>query len=401
MRKICFMRNTIQEYAWGSRKAIAELLGETSPSSAPQAELWMGAHPKAPSEVKVDEGWTPLTELISRYPKEILGDAAADKFHGQLPYLFKVLAAAKPLSIQAHPNQNQARQGFDDENRQGIPLTAGHRNYKDPHHKPECICALSEFWALNGFRPFDDIGFMLGPVCPSCLAEELGRLEARPDRQSFQRLFKKMMTLDTDRRREAVAHVLLKAQPLARSNQAYRWVLRLAEEYPDDTGVLAPLYLNLVCLQAGEAMFLPAGVLHAYLEGLGMELMANSDNVLRGGLTPKHVDVAELLKVLNFEADPIRKLTPEEIRPNEYGYVTPAAEFQLSVIRIDPASGYHNAARRSVEILICTEGQGRALSPDGGESLTLSKGSVILVPAALPEYQLTGNAVFYKAGVPV
>jgi mannose-6-phosphate isomerase len=151
------MKNTVQEYAWGSFTAIAELLGNGSPSKTPQAELWMGAHPKAPSMVNCDGNWISLLEFIEKNPDRILGKKVAEKFNNRLPYLFKVLAAAKPLSIQAHPSIDQAKQGFERENRQGIPLDAYNRNYKDDNHKPECICAKTRFWALNGFRKNSNI----------------------------------------------------------------------------------------------------------------------------------------------------------------------------------------------------------------------------------------------------
>jgi mannose-6-phosphate isomerase len=401
MQKICSMQNTIQEYAWGSRTAIAGLLGLTSPSAKPQAELWMGTHPKAPSRVNVGDRWISLPDFIARFPSDILGTGVSDKFNRQLPYLFKVLAAARPLSIQAHPSQLQAQKGYERENRAGLPLTAANRNYKDSNHKPECICALTDFWALNGFRAVSEIVSLLEPICPSCLVQDHERLRCNPSQQSLKQFFNKMMTLDSPNRKEALVHGLSKAQGLVDENKAYRWMLQLAAEYPDDMGVFAPIWLNVVCLRPGEAMYLPAGVLHAYLEGLGIELMANSDNVLRGGLTPKHVDVTELLRVLNFEPTRIQKLTPDEIRPNEFEYASQADEFVLSVIRIREFSGYRSASRRSIEILLCTDGNSRVITPNAHENLTLEKGEVIMVPAALPFYRLEGSAVVYKASVPL
>jgi mannose-6-phosphate isomerase len=395
------MQNTIQKYAWGSKTAIASLLGLPSPSPEPQAELWMGTHPKAPSKVKIGDRWIPLPDLIAKDPAGILGAAVSNAFNRQLPYLFKVLAAEKPLSIQAHPSQVQAQEGFKNEELQGIPLTANHRNYKDPHHKPECICALTDFWALNGFRSVHEIELLLAPVCPEFLLQDLEYLKSHTQHLPLKPFFEKMMTLDNQTRKEAVDFALAQAQIHAAENEAYRWMLSLGAEYPGDIGIFAPIWLNVVCLKPGEAMYLPAGVLHAYLEGLGIELMANSDNVLRGGLTPKHVDVAELLKVLSFEPTQIHILTPDEVRPNEYAYDSYAEEFVLSVIRIDGSSGYRSASTRSIEILLCTDGKSSVITPTTPEILTLQKGEAIMIPAAIPYYELDGSAAIYKASVPL
>jgi mannose-6-phosphate isomerase len=402
MQKICLMRNPVQEYAWGSRTAIANLLGLLSPSTVPQAELWMGAHPKAPSEVWVGDRWISLSELISQHPSDILGDPVSERFNRELPYLFKVLAAEKPLSIQAHPTQLQAQEGFERENGLGIPLTAGHRNYRDPNHKPECICALEkDFLALNGFREIPEINALLDPICPSFLEADLARLKARPDAQSLKEFYRKMITLEGDPKKETIEHALSRTQILSDKNEAYYWMLQLASAYPNDVGVFAPIWLNIVWLKPGEAMYLPAGELHAYLKGIGIELMANSDNVLRGGLTPKHIDEAELMKVLNFEPRRIQKLIPEQTRPNEFSYPSQADEFVLSFINIRETSGYQSAARRSIDILLCTGGEATVSEPIGGDHISLKKGSAIMVPAATPRYILNGSAQLFKASVPI
>ena len=168
MKTIGILKNTVQDYAWGSLTAIPELLGQPATGS-PQAELWMGAHPKAPSQVYHDGKWESLLQVIEAHPADVLGKEAAEKFGGKLPYLFKVLAAAKPLSIQAHPNSHQAKEGFARENRLGISLMASNRNYKDDNHKPECICALTRFWGMNGFRRIPEITKYLGSLCRDVL----------------------------------------------------------------------------------------------------------------------------------------------------------------------------------------------------------------------------------------
>lgn len=401
MTGICLLKNTIQEYAWGSYTAIPELLGNDSPANTPQAELWMGAHPKAPSKVKCNGKWRSLLELIDKNSQDILGEKVASKFKYRLPYLFKVLAAAKPLSIQAHPSTGQAREGFERENRLKIPLDAPARNYKDDNHKPECICALTPFWALNGFRKISDIIFLMDKICPPGLKKDFDRFRHQPDSRGLKEFFKTMMIMDRTTQKQIINDAVKHAGQLQDENKAYQWITDLNEEYPSDIGVLSPILLNLICLEPGQAMFLPAGTLHAYLDGVGIELMANSDNVLRGGLTPKHVDVTELLNVLNFEERDINILNMETINPCEQGYESHAQEFALSVITVKTDMNYYSLDKKSVEILLCTDGDAVVVDLDGNNRVEIKKGVSILIPAVVKKYSIIGDAVLYKAAVPI
>lgn len=394
------LENIIQTYAWGSMNAIAELLGKPSPSREPQAELWLGTHPKGPSMVVTDDERIPLNQLIQRQPVDILGPYAAMHFDNALPYLLKVLAAAQPLSIQAHPGKGQAAEGFARENRAGKALDAPDRNYRDANHKPEIICALTPFWGLNGFRSAAEAVDLLAPVCPLDLKDALQDLRNLPA-SGLQRFFEAMMTLPGDKRQAAAKEILNKAISLADSSAVYRWMVDLARAYPGDMGVLSPALLNLICLEPGQAMYLSAGQLHAYLDGVGIELMANSDNVLRGGLTPKHVDVPELLKVVRFEEGTVKMVTPESVRPSESVYTCPATEFILSVIRPTQPEAYISPSIRSAEILICTAGEGQIDEGGSQTGLSVKKGDSFLVPASLDCYTIQGNCVFYKAAVPL
>jgi len=200
MMRIGILQNTIQEYGWGSRTVIAELMGKPSPSASPQAELWMGAHPKAPSLVEIDGHSKSLIEVVAESPEAVLGKTVAGRFNNRLPYLFKVLAAAQPLSIQAHPDKTQAREGFEREEKAGIPLDAPERNYRDANHKPECICALTPFWALKGFRKVKDLTARMRSCCSKSLAEEIRTLERSPDSRGLKRFFESLLTLSSDRR---------------------------------------------------------------------------------------------------------------------------------------------------------------------------------------------------------
>ncbi len=401
MKTIGLLKNTVQEYAWGSYTAIPELLGKDSPSNRPHAELWMGAHPKSPSMVNCEGEWISLIELIKNNPIDILGEKTANRYGNRLPYLLKVLAAAKPLSIQAHPSLKQASAGFERENSLGIPMNAFNRNYKDDNHKPECICALTPFWALNGFRKISDILSLLEKICPQSFNKELDDLRNQPDHVGLKRFFNDLMAMDSDRQKLLINDAVKNAQKLSEHNQVFEWMLNLHNEYQEDIGIFSPVILNLICLEPGQAMFLQAGELHAYLDGVGIELMANSDNVLRGGLTPKHVDVPELLKVLNFEEREIDILSAQKRSNCEYVYLTPADEFELSVITDDKSINYTSSEKRSIEIILCTDGEATIKDIGKNVSVVLVKGVSVVIPASVERYGIKGEGTFYKASVPI
>jgi len=397
MIKPLILKNSIQKYAWGSYSAIQRLMN-VPPSEEPWAELWMGAHPKAPSQVQVDGQWISLSDFISRYPEKILGGKTAEKFNNTLPYLFKVLAAERPLSIQAHPDAVQAHSGFERENNIGIEITAPTRNYKDKSHKPECICALTPFTGLKGFRKIASSITLLKHYCPNSLHDEILLLENK-DLNFF---FQLLMELPPSIKKTIIIEAIKNAEKENSHNFTAKWLIKLYRQYPDDIGVIAPLFLNLFCLDPGQALFLPAGELHAYLDGLGIELMANSDNVLRGGLTPKHVDVPELLKILNFAESVIDILIPNRISDCEKQYPVFADEFFLSSIVVTDSKKYFSQKHHNVEILLCVEGNAcLSFNKKKNESINVRKGDSVLMPAALDSYQLSGNAHFYKAGVPL
>jgi len=399
--RIHVLKNEVQTYAWGSPGAIPSLQGRAPKPGVPEAELWMGAHPKAPSMVQVDEHWISLEKLIAEYPSEVLGKRTADAFGGKLPYLFKVLAAAAPLSLQAHPNPAQARRGFKRENDMGISFDAPHRNYKDANHKPECICALTPFWAMCGFRKVPEILTLAAEIRVAGFDRLLQNLHNRPNPQGLKVFFQKLMTQSPETRTQLTREAVAGARCCADKNPVFRWMLSLAEAYPGDIGIYAPIILNLVQLQPGEAMCLPAGELHAYLEGVGIELMANSDNVLRGGLTPKHVDVEELMRVLNFKEREVRIVSPQPDRNGEALYACDVKEFELSTVSVNRHSIYRSDIHRSIEIILCTSGRATITDRGHKENIALDKGTSVVVPAALDSYTITGEALLYKAAVPL
>jgi len=400
MRTIELLQNPIQKYSWGSHSAIPELLGKT-PTGEPQAELWMGAHVKSPSFIDFHGRRRSLIELIEEFPGEILGKATAKKYSNQLPFLFKVLAAAKPLSIQVHPNRAQAKEGFEREDQLGIPLDAENRNYRDRNHKPEVICALAPFWALCGFRPTEEIMQTLNKLILPSLEPEVTVLKEHPDHAGLRNFFSALMRKSTVGKRQIVREVLDRAKEDAEHQLEFSWMSRIQSHFPDDIGVLSPILLNLVQLSPGEAMYLPAGELHAYLEGVGIELMANSDNVLRGGLTPKHIDVSEFLKVSNFRPRAVEILSPIQLTAGERRYDTPLEEFGLAGIAVKVSSPFTSARDRSVEILICTEGTASIGTPSSQGLVHLDRGSSVLVPAAVDQYRIEGEATLYRASVPI
>ena len=390
------LRNPVRAYAWGSRTAIAQLLGRPVPAPHPEAELWIGAHPTDPS-VLLGEQERSLYEAVKEDPLGHLGEQVTDRFGPRLPFLLKVLAADEPLSMQAHPSAEQARSGFAREQAAGIPVDDPQRNYKDPDHKPELLCALTEFHALAGFRAVDGALELLHTLGVRELAAYVELLAAQPDANGLRALFTTWITLPQSALAQLVPYLLGACVEHIRAHGPFarecRTALQLAELYPTDAGVLTSLLLNHVVLAPGEAIYLPAGNLHAYLHGTGVEIMANSDNVLRGGLTPKHVDLPELLRVLDFASGDLSPMTGEPVRSGGSGsggsaghetvYPTPMPEFRLS--RLDWADGDRAAATLPggvPQILLCVDGAAVVESADG--RLELPRGASAWLSAADP-----------------
>ncbi|HEY4105516.1 MAG TPA: mannose-6-phosphate isomerase, class I, partial [Polyangiaceae bacterium] len=270
------LENPIQNYAWGSHSAISRLLGTTTPSAKPEAELWLGAHPKAPSLV-LPSGQS-LATLIERDPAQILGAKIAERFGARLPFLLKVLAAEAPLSLQAHPTLEQARAGFDAEEAQGLPLDAPNRNYKDRSHKPELLCALTPFAALCGFRDIGETRELFATLRAPRTAFVSEILEQLNGESDLPGVFSRLMSAEPERRAEIARQTLDRCTDLAAFDgpfqREFSWAVRVGMLYPGDVGIVTMLLLNLVRLTPGEAIYLPAGNLHAYLQGVGVEIMA-------------------------------------------------------------------------------------------------------------------------------
>ena len=313
----------------------------------------------------------------------------------ELPFLFKVLAAGKPLSIQAHPNKNQAEKGFEKDNLDGIALDAVNRNYRDSNHKPEVMCALTPFTALSGFRPLEEIISNFFNLNSNLIKAELYQFRKNRTISGLKAFFSALMYLSREKKELLISDALNFFTN--HNDDIGKWVIRLGKDYPDDIGILAPLFLNLITLNPGEAVYLGAGELHAYLDGLGIELMANSDNVLRGGLTVKHIDVNELLKTLTFRHCAVELIKPQKSANCELVYPSPADEFRLSKIQITDSCSFLSENRQSIEIYICTGGE---LSIYPGNNLSIKKGESFLVYADTGAYEIKGNGTLYRADVP-
>jgi len=439
METIFKLDNQIKYYDWGSPDFIPRLMGIEPEAGVPWAELWMGSHPGSPSMACLPSGNVSLGELIASDPGYYLGEKAA-KDYGSLPFLFKLLAAGKPLSIQTHPDKVMAEKGFDRENRAGLALDAPNRNYKDSNHKPEIICALTPFTGMCGFRTPAEIRRLLeaflSPLSlnPNLLSQRRRDAEEEKNisapailREGFTPLMRALETPDTSTAlrefllalfnlplevRKAISDYIisipqLDAVPIEAPHSPLptpyspEWELMksFVQLYPGDSAVIAPLYLNVFRLEPGEAVYLDAGILHAYVHGLGVELMANSDNVLRGGLTNKHIDVPELVNLLDFTP-----FNPQIIKPepgfSRFTYPTPCGEFALTVMR--GTGGTAIPAPDGPAIFIVTEGEVTVSSNETCccGNIILKRGeSAFVTPTGTPPLSLSGNYTLYSASL--
>ncbi|GAA5066678.1 mannose-6-phosphate isomerase [Thermocatellispora tengchongensis] len=401
MTAVLPMTNPIRPYAWGSRTAIAALQGR-EPAAGPEAELWMGAHPASPSVLTTRGGPIPLPDLIAGDPEGTLGAEALGRFGPRLPFLLKVLAADEPLSLQVHPSPEQAAAGFERENRAGIPLGAPDRNYRDPYAKPELLCALEPFEALSGFR---------APAESAALLESLGVPALEPTVKllsagAVHTAVSELLTLPAAEREPLVSAVA--AACAAREDLV--WAAGLAGHYPGDSGVVIALCMNRVVLAPGEAMYVPAGQPHSYMRGVGVEIMGSSDNVLRGGLTGKHIDIPELLAILSPEP-----AEPAVVRPAARDgvevYETPAAEFRLSRVRLDgnldlPATGPRILLSVAGTVTVRRrprDGQGNPGdrlehgTPGEHDEIALAPGASAFAPASAGPLMLSGHGTVFVA----
>lgn len=394
------LTGTRRNYDWGSPRAIPEFLG-IAPDGEPWAELWFGAHPAAPSVVQVGGRSTDLRAHIALDPGSALGEDVRARFGDGLPYLLKLIAAHRPLSLQVHPHVDRARAGFAAEDAAGVPVDSPERNYRDANHKPELVYALTEFQALCGFRaPRRAAELFVGLAAP--LAKTLhDHLRSDPSPAGVRAAFTCLLEPATRPTPEEVGAVTDACRDrLALGSTSPRpdaTVVQLAESYPGDPGVVASLLLNPVTLRPGEALFVPAGGVHAYLSGMGVEIMANSDNVLRAGLTHKHVDVPELLESVDYVAAPPIRLAPEIFHDSTRMFYAPVDDFELSVTVIDDVRP-HPLPGRGPRVLVCLDGDVRVSCSTGEE--TLRRGEAVFVAATEGALSAQGRGTLIQADVP-
>ncbi len=378
------MNNVIQNYSWGSKDALTLMYGIPNPAGKPMAELWMGAHPKGSSSVLNASGHPSLLrDLINTDKEAYLGTAVATHF-GELPFLFKVLCAARPLSIQVHPSKTAAMAGFSRENTAGIPMDASWRNYQDPNHKPELVFALTSFEAMNGFRELSEIAALLQPVRSA--HPDINTFLQQPDIPHLSTLFASLLTLSDEQKAQAL--FVLKSALAHQQGSAWDAIRKLAQYYPTDGGLFAPLLLNVITLQPGQAMFLNAQTPHAYLEGVALEVMANSDNVLRAGLTEKHIDIPELLANVAFTPHPANQwLTRAEERGKAQFFPVPVQDFAFSLHTLENRP--QPLAQPSAAIIFCISG--RIILEKQEQQLELAPGESCFIAAFESPLTMAGS----------
>jgi len=387
----------VQPYAWGSRTAIAELQGRPAPTAQPEAELWMGAHPSAPSGLDRAGGHTTLDAVIAADPVAELGAACARRFGGRLPFLLKVLAADEALSIQVHPSREQAQAGFRAETERGLSPGDKARNYVDDWPKPELLCALTSFEVLAGMRTAADAAGLLRALAVPELEPLAAELTAADGPGALADALGRILTWPAGQGAALVAAVTAACGRLAAGDGPYAAacaaIAAIAAGHPGDLGVVAALLLRYVVLRPGQAVFLPAGGLHSYLHGTGIELLANSDNVVRAGLTGKHIDVAELLK-LTDPAVGVPVIAPRVVGDGVSVYDSAAPEFRL--YRAELGVAQTALPGDGARVLLCTEGTVELRAAAGGV-LKTGRGESCFVSAADGSVTASGPAVIFVA----
>ncbi|MEZ9442652.1 mannose-6-phosphate isomerase, class I [Vibrio sp. 10N.222.54.F12] len=391
-KKFFEMDNVIQNFAWGSKSSFNQLFDIDNIGDEPQAEMWMGAHPNGCSKVQSSDLKVLLSQLIDVHKDEFLSKQISEKF-GELPYLFKILAAESALSVQVHPSKEEAELGFHKEEQAQVPLSAHHRNYRDSNHKPELVYALTSYQAMNGFRAIPEIISLFSGVGVPQLSELLEHFNANPSSEGLREFFVGILSLEGDNKVEAVDSLVSQVEDNV-TQELSSLILTLSDQYPGDVGLFTPLMLNVITLEPGEAMYLDARTPHAYLKGTALEVMANSDNVLRAGLTPKHIDVQELASCTLFEEKPFDALKLAPIIENGVlTYPVPVPDFRFSVYE-NPNNEL--VCPESAEILLPLDAE-LTLTHDSGEVVTLKKGKSVFIPAYVDEYRISSKGNVAKA----
>lgn len=430
----CEIMNGEKGYYWGDTKFIPKLLNFKNPDKKPFAELWIGAHKNAPAKTIINNSEINLFDLINIAGKKILGEKAYKKFGNNLPFLLKLLSSAHPLSIQAHPNKKQAENGWKRENGKGP-------NYKDANHKPELISAITDFWALIGFRNINDIIKQFEKLNIKEFSPALNKLKSdvkSNKKESLKTFYASIMNIHQNKKNKIIKKVLFRSKikflffiiffSFIKKHYKFSreyWIIKaekslklaikkdilngkiIINEKNEKTkkalyGLINIYLLNLIHLNPGQAVFLPAGELHSYLKGTGIEIMGNSDNVLRGGLTHKHIDMDELLKILTFKSRIPEIINPIKKSETEKFYKTPVDEFELSTIKLFNNNIYKNSTNHNAEAFLVLKGSCEVIDSKNN-SLHVSKGDTFFIPSIIGKYTIKPKSNYvklYKAGIP-
>lgn len=385
------LENCIKDYDWGSIDSITTLFGIKNPSQKPMAEIWMGIHPLGCSKIIGLNGEKiNLNALINQNPLQILGKNTYQLF-GTLPYLFKVLAANKPLSVQVHPTKADAQKGFEKENKLGIDLHSPNRNFKDPNHKPELLYALTPFKAMNSFRPIEQILSFFSQLTIPIFNHELVQLQNNPHPKQLKHFFQFLLNLSPDQKIQAIHQLLACTRSF--NQEPFLTIHKLVKDYPNDIGLFMPLILNVIELKPSQAMFLHAQTPHCYLSGTGFEVMANSDNVLRAGLTHKFIDIDALIANTNFSSiDASELLINPLINHNKIDFPVPVNDFKFEIIQSDLQLRKEKV--NSPQILFCADGAITLTTKH--EVLTLNKGESVFIAYHAKYYSYSGKGCFAK-----
>lgn len=386
------LKNTIKNFDWGSLDGIPKYFHIDNSEHKPMAEMWMGIHPSGVSTAINAQGVEePLDQLINRYPNKILGAKTYQQFKS-LPFLFKILSAKEPLSIQVHPELYKAKAGFARENQLGIPINSPNRNYKDPNHKPELIYAITPFLAMNGFRPIAEILALFNQLSIPIIEQHILTLAANPSELGLKRFFHSLLTLEGAIKQQAISALLTSIKSLP--EPPFNYIPPISQKYPSDCGVFAPLILNIIELLPGQAMFLNAQTPHAYLRGTGLEIMANSDNVLRAGLTNKHIDIEELFNNTSFTSIPSTQLlTQPRQQENKTLFPVSIDDFAFEIIHSQQQRLVQSIS--SAQIILCVEGEIEINTES--DRCKLKVGESVFIACCAKRFTYQGSGVFARA----
>lgn len=390
-----------KDYDWGSLSSIQNIIGREDLKGKPLAELWMGSHKNGDGLVILsNDKKIKLSEFIKTDSNAILGSAVSKKYNRELPFLFKILAAEKPLSIQSHPAEKEAEKGFNKEEREKIDILAYNRTYKDKNHKPELIYTLTDFSLMKGFRNYSNIYANLNKFSPLFMENAEKYIKKSGKSSKIKQLFKYLLTMD----KEIMKDIIDNTVNICKENSGIisDTIINLYSVHGYDHGVLSPLFLNILKIKPGTALFIPAGELHSYIYGTGFEIMANSDNVLRGGLTTKYVDVDGILEIGNFKKSSINiGIIAPKIEKNENRYITPAKEFIFSVISLNKNNYIYEKSKKGFEFYFYIGNKCKVMFEEEQRSYIFKNGDSFFIPACAFPYIIDGDGILYRASVNV